>query len=159
TASRNLTADAEAVTEFFGAAALFLEVVDADDPVEVGGDTHYVIRVLNQGTVPVTDVQVKALVPAQMEVTRVKASADHKKDGQAITFDPITLRPQGEARYEVYVKAKLPGSVRFKVELSAKELPSGPILEEESTTIYTDLRSLQSQGIDRARESRRENRR
>jgi uncharacterized repeat protein (TIGR01451 family) len=141
TAAPGLRAEAEAATDFFGVTALLLEVVDSDDPVEVGGATSYIVLVRNQGTLPATEVRVTAQVPAEMEVTRVTANVAHKRNGQTIAFDPTTLLPQGEGRYVIYVKAKAPGDVRFKAELSAKELTSGPIQEEESTTIYAELRS------------------
>src|SRR5262249_39784350 len=108
----------------------------------VGGETSYVILVLNQGSVPATEVRIEAQVPEEMDVIRVTGPADNKLEGHKIRFVPFTLAPRGQARFVVYVKAKAPGDVRFKVDLWAKELFSGlPVHEEESTTIYTELPS------------------
>lgn len=135
----NAKAEAEATTEFFGASALLLELVDTTDPVEVGGTTTYVIIVKNQGTIAVDDVRLTAQVPAELEVTQVTGPAKYKAEGQTLTFDPIALQPQAEVRIVVHVKANKPGDVRFKIELTTKSLTNGPIQEEESTTIFTDL--------------------
>jgi uncharacterized repeat protein (TIGR01451 family) len=143
TADRGLTAQAEACTEFIGVSALLLEVVDTDDPVEVGADTSYVILVRNQGTADARDVRIVAQVPEQMDITRVTGPSDHRKEGQTIRFEPLNLPPQGQARYLVYVKAKAPGDVRFKVDMTAEPLKSGPVHEEESTTIYSDVPATQ----------------
>jgi uncharacterized repeat protein (TIGR01451 family) len=142
TAERGLKAEAEACTEFVGVSALLLEVVDTDDPVEVGAETSYVILVRNQGSVPATAIRIEAEVPEQMDVVRVTGPADHTMAGRKVLFQAFNLPPRGEARFVVYVKAKAPGDVRFRVDMWAKELFSGlPVHEEESTTIYTDLPS------------------
>jgi uncharacterized repeat protein (TIGR01451 family) len=139
TAERGLTAEAEACTEFIGLAALSVEVVHTEDPVEVGAETSYAILVRNRGTTPVNEVRIVALVPEQMQVIRATGPSDNRKDGPKLVFEPLTLPPKGEARYVVYVKALAPGDVRFKVDLMAQELTAGPVHEEESTTIYTDV--------------------
>ena len=41
-----------------GLAAIMFEVRDSEDPIEVGGETSYEIRVVNQGTKAATNVQV-----------------------------------------------------------------------------------------------------
>jgi hypothetical protein len=53
------------------------------------------------------------------------------------------------ARFVIRAKAKAAGDVRFKVELTSKELNSGPITEEESTTLYSDLDTLRARGLGR----------
>jgi uncharacterized repeat protein (TIGR01451 family) len=138
-ADRGLLKQAEVNTDFVGEPALSLEVEDSDDPVAVGGATTYNITVRNPGTKPVTKVQIVALVPAQMTVTRAAGAADHRKDGQKITYEPLTLQAGGEARYQIEVKANQVGDVRFKVELTADQLTAGPVVQEESTTIYATL--------------------
>jgi uncharacterized repeat protein (TIGR01451 family) len=139
TADRGLSAQAEACTEFAGVSGLLFEVVDTDDPVEVGGETAYIITVRNQGTAQMTNLRIVATVPDQLAVTRATGPSDHRKEGQKVVFDPLTLAAGAEVRYQIYVKALQPGDVRFKVDLSADQLPSGPLHEEESTTLYRDV--------------------
>ena len=136
-AGRGLKAQAEARTIFEGATGLTADVEVKDNPVEVGAETSYRVTVLNQGSVPATDVRIIAQIPEQMAVKDAIGPSIHRQEGQQLTFDPLaTLKPHGEVRYEIRVKAQQPGDVRFKVDLTAKELPAGPVHREQSTTIY-----------------------
>jgi uncharacterized repeat protein (TIGR01451 family) len=138
-AGTGITVDAEACTNFIGASGLLLEVVDTDDPVEVGAETSYVILVRNQGGAPATNVRIEAVVPEQLAITRVTGPSDSRREGQRLFFMPLTLPPRADARYVVHVRALRAGDLRFKVELNADQLPSGPVHEEESTTVYVDV--------------------
>jgi uncharacterized repeat protein (TIGR01451 family) len=139
-AGTGLTAQAEFCTDFTGDPGLLFEVVDTDDPVEVGGNTSYQLWVRNQGQVPATNVVVAATVPAQMSITRVTGAAKYRVEGQRVTYEPLTIPVGGEARYQIDVKAERPGDVRFRAELTADALKvGGPVREEESTMIYQDM--------------------
>jgi uncharacterized repeat protein (TIGR01451 family) len=135
-ADRTPKAEAEAATVFEAATGLTVDVEDQDDPVEVGAETKYLITVLNQGTAPATGVVVRATAPEQMEVRGAAGPAPHRQEGRRVTFGAITLQPHDEKVYEVRVKALRPGDVRFRVEVSADQLTTGPVRREESTTIY-----------------------
>ncbi|MBV9122232.1 MAG: DUF11 domain-containing protein, partial [Planctomycetes bacterium] len=54
TADRGLVSSAEVCTRFTGQPGLQIGVEDTVDPVEVGGETRYVITIFNQGTRAVT---------------------------------------------------------------------------------------------------------
>ncbi len=138
TADQGLSAREEVCTHFVGVPALLLEVSNADDPVEVGGETRYLMTVRNPGTDPVTQVALVATVPEQMEFLQA-VGADNRKEGAKILFAPVTLPPAGQIRYEIAVRALRAGDVRFRVELTADQLTAGPVHQEESTTIYTNL--------------------
>jgi uncharacterized repeat protein (TIGR01451 family) len=138
-AEYGLVAQAEACTEFVGVPALSLEVEDTVDPVEVGGTTVYNVVVRNPGTTPATNVQVVSVVPSQMVVLRAAGAADHHREGQKIAYDAVTIPAGGESRYQIEVKAEQAGDVRFKVELTAEQLTAGPVVQEESTTIFGAL--------------------
>jgi uncharacterized repeat protein (TIGR01451 family) len=142
---------AEAVTRFKGVSALLVEVVDTDDPVEVGAETSYVITVTNQGSVPATNIRITALVPPEMTLTRARGPADNKlgkaiPEGQILIYEPLkALAPGATVKYEVFVKAKTPGDARFQVEVTADQLKAGgPVHEEESTFVYEDVGPMQS---------------
>jgi uncharacterized repeat protein (TIGR01451 family) len=152
TADHRLTASAEAVTEFRGESALLVELVKTADPVEVDSETSYLITIQNQGMVPATNIEIKVLVPPEMSLIRAKGPADnrlgeHTGEGQVLLFDPLkTLAVDATARYEIFVRAQRTGDVRFKVEVTADQLKTGgPVHQEESTTIYTDLAPMRSE--------------
>jgi uncharacterized repeat protein (TIGR01451 family) len=142
TGDADLIAENEACTEFIGVTGLTVELVDTDDPVEVGGQTSYVITVRNQGSRPATNVIIEATVPKELEAIRVTGPADNRKEGRVIRFSPFDLPPGAESRFEVFVQAEAAGDVRFKIDVRADQLTQGlPLHEEESTTIYTAVSS------------------
>jgi uncharacterized repeat protein (TIGR01451 family) len=136
-ADRGLTSSAEVRTLFEGIAGLTIRVRD-EDPVDVGREFSYVVVVRNTGTADATNVQLTATVPEQTEVTDTSGPGEARRDGRKVTFKPLTLKPGQEALYRIFVVARRPGDGRFRAELSADQLTSGPIHEEESTTIYQE---------------------
>lgn len=137
TGNRGLQARTEVRTIFEGATGLTADVEVKDNPVEVGAKTTYLVTITNQGSVPASEVRIVALVPEQMTILDAKGPTPHQQEGRQITFEPLpTLKPRGEVRYEIQVKAQQTGDVRFKVDLTAKELPAGPVHREQSTNIY-----------------------
>jgi uncharacterized repeat protein (TIGR01451 family) len=152
TADHGLSVSAEAVTEFRGESALLVELTKKADPIEVDSETTYVVTIKNQGMVPVTNIEIKAVIPTEMALVRAKGPADNRlgertAQGQVVLFDPLpTLAVDGTATYEVYVRALRPGDVRFKVEVTADQLKAGgPVHVEESTTIYTDIAPMKDE--------------
>ncbi len=134
---RGLTASAEVKTLFQGVAGLSGRITDTD-PVEVGREFSYLFVVRNTGTAPATDVRVTAIVPQQLQIVEPRGPSAAKVEGERITFAPLPLKEGGELRFEIKVKALKAGDVRFRVELDAKELTTGPVREEESTTIFEE---------------------
>jgi uncharacterized repeat protein (TIGR01451 family) len=139
TADPGLQVQAEAPVEIRGLPAFRLEVVDTDDPVEVGSRTTYRIDVTNQGSLPGNQIEIMALVPAEMKIINVNGPSTPRIEGQRITFAPVdSLAPQQMLRYTVEVEALRPGDVRFRAELRSSTL-SGPVIEEESTNVYAPV--------------------
>ncbi len=125
----------EAPIEIRGLPAFRLEVVDVDDPVEVGGKTTYKIDVTNQGSLAGNQVAIAAIVPPEMKVMNATGPSAHQINGQQVTFAPVdSLAPQQTLSYTVEVEALRPGDVRFRTELRSTTL-STPVVEEESTNI------------------------
>jgi uncharacterized repeat protein (TIGR01451 family) len=146
-ADGGLKADAEACTLFQAPSAMLLETHDRQDPIPVGGETSYPIVVVNQGGMPADNVRIKALIPDALLLlsARGPAGVEHKlgdktKDGyQIVLFEALaSLAPGAKAEYEVAVRALRAGTVRFQVELTADPLTSGPVREQESTTVFAD---------------------
>lgn len=136
--TRGIKSDAEVTTAVEGISALLLEVVDVDDPVEVGADTAYEIRVTNQGSREATNVQVHALVPREMQIRGGQGPTNYRTEGQEIIFAPLPkLAPRADAVYRVFVKGTGVGDIRFRAKLVSDSL-SEPVVEEESTKIYED---------------------
>lgn len=137
-ADHGLEAKAEATLKVEGVSALMLEVVDLDDPIEVGHQTTYEIRVGNQGSSHCTGLRIEATVPAEMVPVDAEGPSRHRIQGQQVIFEPLPpLAARADARFLVKVKAARPGDVRFRVLMYCEQLDR-PVLEEESTRIYQD---------------------
>ncbi len=118
-----------------GLPSLRLQVRDSVDPIEIGGATTYRIDVTNDGTMPVSKVQVTASLPNQMQFVGARGPTDHQQEGASLSFAPINqLQPGQTVTYLVDMTAVVAGDARLRVQLlggSAKE----PLLREESTNI------------------------
>lgn len=143
-ADRGVKAQAQFCTMFAGVSALLLEMVDRDDPIPVGGDTSYPIVIRNTGNAPVTNLRLRAIIPDNLILTRAKAPVNHQlgervAGGQTLVFDPIPqLSPDDKVELEVFVRGAKPGDVRFQIEMRADQLESGPVIEQESTRVFSE---------------------
>jgi uncharacterized repeat protein (TIGR01451 family) len=140
TAARGLHAEGELVTRVEGLPALLMELVDTDDPVEVGKETSYEIRVTNTGTKTETNLQLTCTLPEQMQFKAAKGAANSgfKMEGRDLVFATLPkLAPRADAIYRVTVRCTAPGDMRFQARVRADGLAL-PVLREESTRVYGD---------------------
>ena len=137
-------AQAEACTSFLGISTLHVELTDRDDPLVVGGKTSYPILIRNTGSAAVTNIRVKALIPPALQLLDVKGPTKHQagdkvKEGEWIEMTPIAkLDPMTSQAYEIFVEAKKAGPTRLHIEVTADQLERGPVIEDESTTLFED---------------------
>jgi uncharacterized repeat protein (TIGR01451 family) len=137
-AARGLKTDIELLTRVEGLSAILLEVVDTEDPIEVGGDTAYEIRITNTGSKTETDIKLVCTIPDKMEYKNSQGPAKCHTEGRVLVFDPIPkLAPRADAIFRVNVKALQAGDVRFKAQITSTNLVE-PVLEMEATRIYSD---------------------
>ncbi len=119
-----------------GIPAVLLEVVDITDPVEVGGQTTYVITVTNQGSAEDTNVRVVATLPDEQAYVGSTGTTAGTVNGQRISFSPVgTLEVGGVASWRITVRADAGGDVRFRLEMTSDNLTS-PVIETEATNLY-----------------------
>jgi len=139
TASRGLKVEHTAMTRVEGLSALGLELVDLEDPVEVGGETVYEIRITNTGTQTETDVKLVCTIPEKMEFKAASGpGAKFAQQGNLIIFEPLPkLAPRADAIFRVSCKAISPGVATFKARINSTLLVDG-VLKEEPTRIYQD---------------------
>jgi uncharacterized repeat protein (TIGR01451 family) len=143
TATPGLTASDQVSVDVFGLPGLQLEVIDVGDPVQVGKTVKYLIAVTNTGTTPATQIDIKAVVPKELQVVDKGAkgpTAAEIKD-QVVTFGRVeSLAPLQKLEYQIECTALRVGDVRFRVEMRSASLTSGqPVVEEEATRIVEPL--------------------
>lgn len=132
---------AEAATESCttavrGIPALLLEVIDVEDPDEVGTTEEYIITVTNQGSAPATGIRIVAQLPAEQEYVADSGATKASVSGRTVSFAPFgPLAPKAKAEWKVTVRCVGEGDVRFAVEMTADQL-TRPVNETESTNLY-----------------------
>lgn len=138
TADRGLTADDKHTTRVDGIAAILLEVVDVDDPVEVGAITYYEILVTNQGTEFAKNIRITADVPEGIKLLGATGPSKGVIKGQTITFDALPkLAPRADAIYRIKVRMQKAGDLRIEAKATSASLRA-PVTELESTKVYRD---------------------
>jgi uncharacterized repeat protein (TIGR01451 family) len=120
----------------YGVPAVLLEVIDLTDPVLVGDNVVYVIRVLNQGTLPLTNIKIVAGLEDSQSFQSGAGATEVKAEGELITpaLVPV-LNPKEQVEWRIVVKAEKAGDARFNVGLQADQF-TRPIMETEATFQY-----------------------
>lgn len=137
-AQMGLVAAQEQTVIVEGLAALFFEVVDAADPIEVGQDTVYEIRVVNQGSKPATDVRVVATLPPGLKPIAGEGAARAQINGTQVAFEPLArLAPKADAIFKVRAQGAETGDHRVSVQVFNSDITQ-PVTKEESTRVYSD---------------------
>lgn len=139
-ASRGLKSEADAKTIVEGLPSLFIEVGHLDDPIEVGKETAFGIRLKNTGTKMETNVEVVCTLPEQLEFKGAKCSTTlrFRHEGRELIFEPLAkLAPKADVIYRVQVRGASPGDVRFRTRIKADGLRD-PVLRDESIRVYSD---------------------
>jgi uncharacterized repeat protein (TIGR01451 family) len=137
-AAQDLFARREQPVEVEGVAAILFEVLDVHDPIELGGETVYEIRVVNQGSKTADDVQLVALLPPELKPIAAEGPVRHVIDGQRVLFDRLPkLAPRADTTYRVRVQGIAPGDLRMEVQLITADMAE-PVTKQESTRVYAD---------------------
>ncbi|MCX8108769.1 MAG: hypothetical protein N3G20_08195, partial [Verrucomicrobiae bacterium] len=121
---------------FVGVGGVLLEVVDLEDPVLVGENVTYEIKVVNQGSAPLNNVKLTCTVPEQQEFVAGFGATPVRIADRRLAMDTVTsLAPGATVSWRVTVKAIAQGDVRFRTELVSDEF-TAPIHEIEAPQQY-----------------------
>lgn len=134
TCAAPVSASAETVVK--GIPAILLEVVDVTDPIEVGAQETYVIKVTNQGNAPDTNIKIVCTLEDSQSYVSSSGATAGTASGQVITFAPLaSLAAKQVAEWKVEVKAAKAGDIRFTTQLTSDML-TRPVQETEATNQY-----------------------
>jgi len=121
-----------------GLAAIMFEVRDLEDPIEVGGETAYEIRIVNQGTKAATNVQLAVKLPPGLRLLNAEGETQQAEQRGTILFEPVAqLGPKADTVYRLRVQGTQAGDQRVTVEVTTDDLAQ-PIRREESTRVFGD---------------------
>lgn len=124
------------VVRILGIPAILLEVIDVEDPVEVGGETTYIITATNQGSATGTNVTILCTLEPNAQYVSSSGATIGTVVANTIRFAPLPeLAAKDEASWKVNVKAVQAGDVRFRVSMTSDQL-GRPVAETEATNFY-----------------------
>ena len=124
--------------EVEGLASLSFEVTDSEDPIELGGMTEYVVRVVNEGTKAATNVALVAKLLGDLEPIEAQGPVPFEVENLQVEFDPLaSLAPADEAVFRVRVRGQKPGNQRVQFLLKSDDQET-PLTSEELTHVYAD---------------------
>jgi uncharacterized repeat protein (TIGR01451 family) len=115
------------------------QVVDVEDPIELGGETTYEIQMVNRGSKVATNVQVWVSLPPGLQAVAAEGQP-HAIEPNRVTFQALPrLAPKADVTYRVRVRGLQPGDQRLRVQLLTDEMQSDtPVTKEEGTRVYSD---------------------
>jgi uncharacterized repeat protein (TIGR01451 family) len=123
-------------TSVAGIPAVLLEVVDVEDPVEVGSNETYVITATNQGSADGTNIRIVCTLEDNVRYISSSGATAGSLQEDKVNFAALRrLAPKAKATWRVVVRAVKPGDVRFKVEMNTDQIER-PVEETEATHLY-----------------------
>jgi len=138
TADRGVSADGAQAVLVEGIAAIKFVVVDVTDPIEVGGETTYEVRVVNQGSKAASNVRLAVLLPPEMRALAAEGPSRHVVQDGRVLFEGLPrLAPKADVTYRVRVQGLKPGDLRVCAQLLTDDMQT-PVVKEESTRVYSD---------------------
>jgi uncharacterized repeat protein (TIGR01451 family) len=137
-ANLNLSAKFEHTTNVQGRTELAFSVKDVHDPIEVGSETMYEIRIANTGNQAATNVQIVAEMPVQLTPISGEGPTKVTVEGQQLFMQPIErIAPRDEVVYRIVAKGIGAGDHVIAVQLVSNESTT-PVTKQESTRVYAD---------------------
>jgi len=131
------SAQGEACVEIRAPNGLAVLVSEDPDPVAVGNQTAYLVRVTNYAKTADEDLAVAVTLPDGLTPLQVgtKGPSKYQVDGQTVRFDPVTeIAPNDTLSFTVVGTAERAGNVSCQVEVSSRKLDK-PIVVDETTTV------------------------
>lgn len=136
--SRGLRSEASLAAKVAGLSVMEIDITDSDDPIEVGSDTTYDIRVSNTGSKDETQIKLVCAIPPQMKLKSARGPGKFELVGDELVFEPLDKLPaRTELTYRVTLTAKEKGVAKFKATMTATGLTE-PVSRVESTRVYAD---------------------
>jgi uncharacterized repeat protein (TIGR01451 family) len=130
-------ASARAASDVQGIPAILLEVIDTEDPIQVGANEKLYVTVTNQGSAPDKNIVVKVSFEENLDYVAATGPTQGKsEDAKSVEFAPLASLAAGQkATWEIVAKASKEGDHRTTVVMTSDAI-SRPVQETEATRIY-----------------------
>lgn len=136
TSEHGSLADAEFMSRVEGTSSLSIEVVDLDDPVELGTEAMYEVRVKNEGSAAARDVGVTCELAPGVTFAGAAGPSQHIAENGNVIFRTIPeLGPGKTAVYRVKVQSSAAGNTRFRARVTSESVEEA-LTADELTKFY-----------------------
>jgi hypothetical protein len=131
-----MTAQAQCEIEVVGVPGILMEVVDLEDPIEIGRNAIYEVRVTNQGLAVIQNVRLSGLLSEFQEFVSGSGPTIVSGERRDVMFAPVAeLNPKQTVSWQVHARAMQPGIAQFQVTLNSDSLRR-EVVEIETTNQY-----------------------
>jgi uncharacterized repeat protein (TIGR01451 family) len=128
-------------TAITGIAAARVELLDLEDPVEVGMTTTYAITVTNEGSAADSNIRITLLLDDKLQYVSSAGATAGSIMGKTVSFAPLrTLEPKARATWRVVVRGAVAGDVRVRATMHTDQLAL-PVEQTEATHVYQQFRN------------------
>lgn len=136
--ANGLTADFEQLVAVDAVSELPFTIHDLADPIEIGSETAYEIRLSNRGAKDATNVAISVAFPRDLKPIDGEGAAKATVSGDRVEFAPIDrITPGQEVVFKVRAEGLRAGDHRIAVSLTSDDQQQ-PLTREESTRVYSD---------------------
>ncbi len=137
TADLNSRSESEHTVAVQSQAELTFSIADTADPIELGSETTYEIKVRNAGSRNDTNVQVRLLLPPGIEMLESDSEAGTDGRGGVMFAPHPNLAAGGDLTYRIRVRGVQPDTHIIKAIVTSDQARV-PVTKEESTMVYAD---------------------
>lgn len=128
-----LNANAQAATVWRGVGGMLVEAVDDPDPILVGGTTTYTVRITNQGSGDLININTVGNFPKELTPLAAEGGT---VSGQTVRFQTVArLASKQSVQFKVTARGASEGDARVKFIFTEDSL-SAPVIKEESTRVF-----------------------
>jgi uncharacterized repeat protein (TIGR01451 family) len=132
-----IKADREKAISVEALAELTFSVADQHDPIEVGSETTYEIRVTNHGSRGDSNVKLAVEIPPGLAYVSSDPPAQSTA-GRSVVFPPLArMDAKGEYSFRLKVRGVSPGTHILRTVLNS-DASQVAVTKEESTLVYAD---------------------
>jgi len=121
-----------------GIASLGFEIANKVDPVELGREAAYEIRIFNRGTKASSNVNIRVQLPEDMRFIAAEGPTQYNISGSIVDFVNLhQLLPSETKTYSIRAQCLAVGDQRVLVQVQSDEMEK-PVTKEENTNVYGD---------------------
>ena len=131
TAEHGVTVESQITAQIEGTAALVVQIVERNDPVEVATETAFEVRVGNEGSKSAQKIGLSIELPAGVEFLKAHGPSQHLAENGLVIFKSLDRLDSGKiAIFRIHVRGTSAGNHRLRARLASESILESLITEE-----------------------------